>query len=117
MTPAPPLPDLLAALAQRVPERVLWSDGDSARIRVGGQLIYLDLLDPAQCGPWLEYALREECDEREWEWELEGKAGKAVATVWNGAGGAEYCHLGITPSPAHALACAMVAALGGEGEG
>ncbi|GGI95247.1 hypothetical protein [Deinococcus wulumuqiensis] len=122
MTPTK-LPELLAALAERLPERVQYLPAEAmARVKLWGcwQRVYLDetgdIVTHAGAS-YLELSLREECDAREWEWELEGKAGKVVATVWNGAGGAEYCHLGITPSPAHALACAMVAALSGEEEG
>lgn len=123
MTPAPPLPDLLAALAQRVPERVQYLPAEAmARVKLWGcwQRVYLDetgdIVTHAGAS-YLELSLREEINSRGWEWSIEGNATQATGTVWRQGDTPDHCHVATAPTPAHALACAMVAALSGEGEG
>ena len=137
MTPAPPLPDLLAALAQRVPERFEVADaangsvfyyawrgaapgftGHFAHVYTRSPLPEL-LGDALGRGSALilEDALREECESRGWEWGIVGNATQTIGTVWRQGDTPDHCHVAIAPTPAHALACAMVAALSAEGEG
>lgn len=87
-----------------------------------------DSLEPAWRGsrpprdaPWrthdldaLEMALREECEARAWWWQVQSYDGGQwlahVSSVRDEPGGRIS-----TESPAHALALAMISALGGEG--
>ena len=137
MTPAPPLPDLLAALAQRVPERFEVADaangsvfyyawrgaapgftGHFAHVYTRSPLPELlgDALD-RESALILEDALREECDKRGWMWRIfalphqEGSGAEIEKKILSKVFSA------YAPTPAHALACAMVAALSGEEEG
>ena len=131
MTPTPPHPDLLAALAQRLPERVRVSEdargnkfyyawrgaspgftGHSAHVYTWSK--HHDML--GRPGALiLADALREEIESRGWEWGIEGNAKQATGTIWRQGDTPDHCHVAIAPTPAHALACAMVAALEREG--
>ena len=123
MTPAPPLPDLLAALARRVPERVQYLPAEALariKLRCYWQRVYLDETGDIVThvgASYLELSLREEVDSRGWEWGIEANATQATGTVWRQGNTPDHCHVAIAPIPAHALACAMVAALSREGEG
>ena len=122
MTPAPPLPELLAALAQRLPERVQYLPAEAmARVKLWScwQRVYLDetgdIVTHAGAS-YLELSLREECDERGMPWTVQAiyDHGLEYSASVIGTGDARDA---IAPTPAHALACAMVAALSAEGEG
>lgn len=139
MTPTPPLPDLLAALAQRLPERVRMEQrfsGGTQYISVrdtnwerllprGGGWLLACFIDPAAeagytLGPHGDYLILEclvqECTERGMPWTVQAiyDHGLEYSASVIGTGDARDA---IAPTPAHALACAMVAALSGEGEG
>lgn len=122
MTPAK-LPDTLARLSELVPERV-WRVNWKLKIKLGSG--WLDCYIETNTSGWepvalgqviVEAALREEINSRGWEWGIEGNANQATGTVWRQGDTPDHCHVATAPTPAHALACAMVAALSGEEEG
>lgn len=134
----PTLPETLARLAQLLPERVRVGGGDAGTVTVLVQTreviaphLGINSLHSWECigfaGPdpryvggfnlqshrWLEFALREECEVRGWHLDQESSPHPTYpsyrATIYapqfNSARGS---------TPAHALALAMISALGGE---
>jgi len=122
MTPAPPLPDLLAALAQRVPERVQYLPAEAvARVKLWGcwQRVYLDetgdIVTHAGAS-YLELSAREEIKSRGWHAAyvptIDGQ--RLAVTIYRN-GSAETLGMAWGDTHAEALALALVQALEGEG--
>ena len=137
---APTLPETLLRLAQLLPERVRVGGGDAGTVTVLVQTretvaphLGINSLHSWECigfaGPdpryvggfglrdlrLLEFALREECEVRGWMW-------RRWAGLPGHGFGAEVERRvftqpfqGLSDTPAHALALAMLGALGGEG--
>lgn len=120
---APTLPETLARLAQLLPDRVLLVATTHVIVRVYGRPAPL-LFSEAHNLDALEFALREECAARGWPAQLTlnppGMGRPHGAVIWSGgwhSGGMPSgpLHFGKSDTPAHALALALVSALGGEG--
>ncbi|GGO19414.1 hypothetical protein [Deinococcus humi] len=126
------LPTLLKELAVLLPERFSY-DWTMRRMEVlvpmilGGHGVWRRTyywddtdweLDDACAFMWVENALREECEARGWEWNVwhNRQEGQYWALV-SGERRADYWKVS-APTPAEALAAAMVSALAAEkGEG
>ncbi|EYB67273.1 hypothetical protein DEIPH_ctg045orf0001 [Deinococcus phoenicis] len=110
---APTLPETLERLHELVPDRVTNVGYTTARVMVHDRLIYLDLEDPAQFGPWLEYALREECAARglRMSYHQTPLVGGGYGWLVGLGDPLEAPHLGAADTPAEALGLALLKAL------
>lgn len=119
------LPDVLEALAARLPARVRVRPDPEPGWRMvlvlverAWQTIYE--ITPTSYGStevmsdaMLEYALREECEARGWQWTVKcgEAAGRYTARVYRGAVHQVTAHHGVADTPAEALARALLSAL------
>lgn len=123
MTP-PTLPTTLTRLAELLPERVRIDphrEASYAEVRVRGEWQYVYCITPdspawASHGlgeMWLEAALREEIESRGWYWMTERcdwPSGDYRASI---SATGTWAYVGYAPTPAHAIALALLAALEG----
>lgn len=121
---APTLPETLARLAQLMPERVQWMN---AGYDGAFWMVYLtDEQDPDSSGfvslghpaspnqSRLEEALRQECMARDWSLNQQADP-HPVHPSWRATIYTPQFRSAQGSSPAHALALALLGALGGEG--
>ncbi|GHG37656.1 hypothetical protein GCM10017784_35110 [Deinococcus indicus] len=121
---APTLPETLARLAQLLPSRVRgtggykWSTFYVSSSMFEAEAIWSAYDEKIDANPLrlhlLEFALREECEARGWMWRVwAGLPGHGFgAEVERGVLTRPF--EGMAEAPAHALALAMISALGGE---
>jgi hypothetical protein len=118
MTPTPTLSDTLRELGRVLPERFeLVQHGALMLIRVGS------IFHPVACYPifdevdWaaVEYALREECAARGWDWKVGyDRCLGATAEVWTSS--SADAHWTNAETSAHAFALALTAAIEAGGD-
>lgn len=102
---APSLPDTLRALAQHLPERVPYAGQTVTQVVYAGAKRQVRPGEPESL-VWLEYALREECVERGWHWQV--GCGRAEVGDWDRRHVAVKWHDLPNGTSAHALAVAVL---------